>query len=362
MNTVAMNAHRYWMLLACAAVPWADAWAQSVSSSVVGFTSVEVAPDQDTVLAVTLHESLDFAGSTDGQVTVVGATATVSLGDSYLGVADRFADSHYLKVLSGTERGRVLPVVGNSSTTVTVALEGTSVLAFEQGDQLAIIPWWTLASLLPPSMQPAEQVSSTDLPPDRQLEILLYQGGVGTSLSPTRVFYLAAGGWKESTLGFPEANGVRIHPHAALVVRARSGGSAFRLFTLGQVNEHDSARLLETRIGGRQDNVLGLHRPVSTTLDDLWANGLDLAFDESASTAAEERGDELLVIDNEDGSRNRAPAATYFRLGGQWVRDEAGFPEAGGDEIAPESVLILRKAPSATGDPVLWIDSPNYLQ
>lgn len=331
--------------------------AQTVSSPTVGFVSLDIQPDADTVLTPGFSQAPDFSGKLSGTPTVNGSSAIINIQTQSVGTANQYANSHYLFVRSGGSSGMVLPITGNSVTSLIVDLSDVPSLSMAAEDAISIIPWWTIETLFPAADQPALQKAAGDLPPDRKVEILLYEGGQGTSLSPSRIFYLATAGWRESTRGFPSADDVIIHPRAVMVVRSSAGGSAWKLITKGNVNGNNSAMLLKTRNSGPQDNIVGIDRPVGAMLNEL---GMESAFVESASNAANDRADELLVMDNAGSAKNRAPSATYFRAGGQWRRDTSGFPESGGDVIPAEAGLIVRKAPTTNGDPVVWVNPPNY--
>lgn len=332
--------------------------AQTVSSPVVGFVALDIQPDSDTVVTVGFHQAPEFSGKLSGAPLISDGAATLNLqAGSGIGTGNQFAGSHYIRVRTGNESGKILPILSNTASSVTVDLEGAAGLQIAIGDQISIIPWWTLETLFPSAKQPAAQQSAGDLPPDRKLEMLLYTGGVGTSLSPSRIFFLTASGWKESKRGFPSAGGVIIRPYAVMVMRSKSGGAAWKLFSSGSVNANDSAILLQTSANEPQDNVIGIDRPVAAKLSEL---GLESAFEESASNDSADRKDELLILDNSEGTKNRPPAATYFRSGGQWILDDAGFPESGNDVIPAEAGLIVRKSVSQNGLPVVWVNQANY--
>ncbi|MCF6238658.1 MAG: TIGR02597 family protein, partial [Candidatus Marinimicrobia bacterium] len=300
--------------------------AETVSSPVVGFVALDIQPDSDTVVTIGFHQAAEFSGKLSAAASISDGTATLNLqAVSGIGAANQFAGSYYIRVRTGNESGRVLPILSNTTSSVTVDLEGAAELQIAIEDQISIIPWWTLETLFPSAEQPAEQQSAGNLPPERKLEMLLYTGGDGTSLSPSRIFFLTASGWKESKREFPSAGGVIIRPFAVMLMRSKSSGVTWKLLSSGRVNENDSAILLQTSINGSQDNVIGIDRPVAAKLNEL---GLESAFEESASNDPADRKDELLILDNSESTKNRPPSATYFRTGGQWVLDGAGFPES----------------------------------
>jgi uncharacterized protein (TIGR02597 family) len=106
-----------------------------------------------------------------------------------------------------------------------------------------------------------------------------------------------------------------------------------------------------------RDTMIGLPRPVSITLDDLdFAPG---QFVESATIAAGDRKDQLLVFDNAEALRNKQPDAVYFRSGGQWLSAESGSA-AGSQPIEPSAGLLVRRAAGSGTTPILWVNSPTY--
>lgn len=331
--------------------------AETVSSPIVGFVSVNVEPDSDTVFAPTFHKPASFVGRVAAAPTIANGVATISLNVANLGLLNEYADTHYLSILSGAESGKKFKITTSRSTSLDIDLDGQSSLSLLAGHEVAVIGYWTLESLFPPDQQPAEQKASGNFPPQRELELLVYEGGDGVSISPAHVYFLTTTGWKKSTKGFPDANTDIVQPNSVVVLRTNGGGTAWDLVTVGNVDQDPSAVVLRTAVGKKQDNMVGINRPVSVQVSEL---GLETAFIESPSTSEGDRQDELLVVDNSSGAKNRVPTRTYFRSGGAWISDEAGFPNADADEISPDSALIVRKAPTQDGLPVLWVNLPNY--
>jgi uncharacterized protein (TIGR02597 family) len=113
---------------------------------------------------------------------------------------------------------------------------------------------------------------------------------------------------------------------------------------------------LKTLTTNRQDNYLGLARPVTVTLDDsqLVSSG---AF--SASPFPGVHTDELLTFDNTVAQRNKSAAAVYYYWSGGWRRVGAGSTIVGTDPVfAPGSGVVIRKGTNSSSP--AWINSPSY--
>src|SRR5205823_4490027 len=98
---------------------------------------------------------------------------------------------------------------------------------------------------------------------------------------------------------------------------------------------------LPTGATNKQDNMLGLARSVTVSLDDsqLVSSG---AF--AASPLPGSRTDELLIFDNSTAAKNKSSAAIYFYWSNAWRRVGAGTTVVGADQVfIPGTGVIVRK-------------------
>lgn len=331
---------------------------ETVTSPVVGFTSQTVNPGDDSILKVGFHQAPVFSGRLESDPVNLGGAWLFDFSGEPLAGENFQSGTHYVKAIDGQSAGATFEITSNESDKVTVVL-GTGGIGLSGGDRVSIIPHWTLETLIPTQEQPASQRATGNFPPDRRLELYRYTSHAGTGFSPSRIFFLTVSGWKESKKGFPDANNEPIAADAVMWLRPRAGVDSWKLVTSGTVNSSDFVTLLKTHAEMHQDTVVGLNRPVPIAINDLGLND-EAVFRSSASTAGEDRLDELHILDNGVSGANRIPSAVYFRTGGEWRSDDAGFPEAMNVLIDSDSGLIVRKAPTENGEPVVWVNHPNY--
>jgi uncharacterized protein (TIGR02597 family) len=200
--------------------------------------------------------------------------------------------------------------------------------------------------------------SDGPLASQRRSELLFFDATTsGTSLAPTRRFFVTAANWFEVG-GYQTAGNTFLEPGQAFIIRHPAGVAATSFVPNQQVYGGLVTTAVRVSDANPRDTMIALPRPVPMQLDELdFAPG---QFVESAGTDPGVRQDQLLVFDNADPMRNKQPDAVFFRVGGQWVRDANGFPAAGQVPIEPSAGLLVRKATGATNQPVLWVNSPIY--
>ncbi|MGZ4971186.1 MAG: TIGR02597 family protein, partial [Limisphaerales bacterium] len=105
----------------------------------------------------------------------------------------------------------------------------------------------------------------------------------------------------------------------------------------------------------KQDNYIGLMRPVTLTLDgsQLISSG---AF--APSPLPGNRTDELLFFDNTITAKNKSSSSVYYYWNSAWRRVGAGSAVVGSDPVfAPGTGIILRKG---TNSQATWINTPDF--
>jgi uncharacterized protein (TIGR02597 family) len=336
--------------------------AAEVFSPVFGFMKFDCPADSDTVVSAPFHPAPRWAGRAAGSPTDQGGnTIRLSLKDSPAFAAGELtATPHFLycRDLSGAHRGRHFRIVQHGADTVDVTASLAELGSLTNDGLVSVIPAWTLDTLLPPGTQTALHASSGPLATERVSELLFFDvATVGTSLAPSRRFYVTASDWYEVG-SFADAGNTVLDPGQAFIIRHPAGVAMTSFVPNQQVYGGLVSVPLRVSSESARDTMLSLPRPVSITLADLdFAPG---QFVESATTAPGDRKDQLLVFDNAEALRNKQPDAVYFRSGGQWVRDQPGFPPADLAPIEPSAGLLVRKAVGADNNPVLWVNSPTY--
>ena len=331
-------------------------------SAVVGYHETVCPGGSDTDVSVPFHRPAAFVGA----VETIRKLATpdrweigVAGGPGW--TADVFAESHYARMKDGAAAGAILPVKTNAAGEITVAwpdLAGP--LRSAAGDALEIIPFWTLATLLPPATQTALHPSTGMLSSQRGSELLLFNAARdGIEQAPEAVYFVTAAGWFATGPDFPSANDVIVPPNTGFIVRHQAGAAPTVFRASLNVDRSPAGSLISARQGHPRDTRVALNRPLPTVLGDLVLNPAQFA--PSRNTAPNDRKDELLLFDNAEAAQNKTPAARFFRVGGHWRRvDPANaHPVADDTPLNAGAVLVIRKAPARNNAELPWVQPAN---
>ncbi len=332
--------------------------AESFVTQPVGYFTITCRSGSDTIASAPFRREVVFRGTLDAEPTLAGGLTTLTpttLSGDFTSVP------HYLVFRDGSSaEGRHFPVVTQDGATLGIELGDLESPGLTTGDDFELIPYWTLDTLFPADNATIHE-SAGLLLHERGTEILFFDtGSAAINLAPSRKFFRIAAGWREATRGFPDAGAVIIPPGTSFVIRhpASAGDTAFVAYQY--VDDEVKAYPLLTSTQGSRDNHLASVRPVPTRLREL-----DLeapAFLASASTAGQDRGDELHVFDSVEAAVNRRASAVFFRVAGQWVEDDEAetFPNADETLIAPGAGLMIRKAATVDGAVAVWVNTPRY--
>ena len=326
-----------------------------------GFNRITCKGGADTIVSIPFFREPAFTGKVAAKNTLGGGDVSITAEGTSPFTANQFtSSSFYIRFREGSAlEGASFDINDNDPSSVTVSPGEENLDAISVGDVFDIIPHWTLAAIWPVGSQSSLHLSTSKLLPGRgSLVLFTDASGDGIDLAPDLAFFLTAEGWFQTTAGFPASDDVIVPPGQSLVIRHPSSSGDTVFITENRVEQYDQRIWLQTRVGEKSDNHLGIVRPVPVTLEDL---DLDSAFIDSASNDPGDREDELLVFDNADVSQNKSPAKTYFRVGGEWREDDGStYPVAGSDSIDPSSGIVIRKAATLDGNPVLWVNAPRY--
>lgn len=329
-------------------------------SPVVGFLKFDCPANADTVVSVPFHRAPRWAGrllsapSDEG-----GGVFRLALKDTPSFAANELKATPHLLFCRDPAgpQGRHFPIIAHGASSIDISAGAADLNGLAIDSRISVIPAWTLDSLFPAATQTTFHASTGPLATQRVSELLFFDNTtVGTSLAPTRRFYVTASGWFEAGT-FLAAGSTVIAPGQAFLIRHPAGVAATTFVPNQQVYGGKVTLEIPVANGKSRDTMLSPPRPVSLTL-----GRLDFApgdFVESASTAPVDRKDQLLVYDNSQTGQNKLPVATYFRSGGQWRRDGTN---AVSDSVViePSAGLLLRKAAGGADTVVLWKNAPVY--
>ena len=346
------------------ALIWMLALSQSetaeVYSPVFGFLKYDCPANSDTVVSVPFHSSPRWAGRlSDAPSNQGGNVMRLSLKDSPSFATGELTDTPHLFLCrdQAGPTGRYFDIVAHGANTVDISALPADLGALTTDGLISIVPAWTLDRLFPADTQTTFHASGGPLASDRVSELLFFDDLTpGTSLAPTRRFYVTDAAWFEVG-SFGEAGSTVVLPGQAFIVRHPSGVAMTEFVANQQVFGEVVSLPVRVANGKARDTMLALPRPVTVTLDQL-----DLGpgvFEESSSTDPGDRKDQLLVFDNASVLQNKGPSATYFRSGGQWLRDGTNA-QSGSQSIEPSAGLLIRKAAGGSDQVLQWANAPTY--
>ena len=338
----------------------AGARAATVYSPVVGFVKFDCPPNADTVVSVPFHRAPRWAGRLlSAPSDQGGGVFRLALKDTPSFAANELKSTPHVLFCrdpAGPE-GRHFAITDHGANSIDVSAVAGDLSGLTVDSRISVIPSWTLDSLFPAATQTTLHASNGPLATQRGSELLFFDNTtVGTSLAPTRRFYVTTAGWFESGT-FLAAGSTVIAPGQAFLIRHPAGVAATTFVPNQQVYGGKVTLRVPVANGKARDTMLSPPRPVLLTLSQLdFAPG---DFVESASNAVADRKDQLLVYDNSQPEQNRLPAAIYFRSGGQWRRDGTNAV-SDSVTIEPSAGLLLRKAAGGADTVVLWKNAPIY--
>jgi uncharacterized protein (TIGR02597 family) len=332
-----------------------------------GFLHVTCLANSDTYVSVPFTRLPEFTGTIDSSssnvLTISGSTGWTA--NQFVYAQGTQPKSYYVILSSGTvanpKAGSTYSINSNSSTTLTLNLNGDDISSIPAGSVVTIIPYWTLNTLFPASNAGTEFTASAGSSPRTRATQILFPDftSAGINLAPPVGYYFYNGAWRQVG-GDPtvDMGDTTIGTEGYIIVR--NVQTTTTLTAMGSVLVNPLTTPLSTQANGQQDNAGALLRPVGVTLDNL---GLitSNAFAASPGSSADTRGDELLVYDNSSAAINKAPTGAYYYYNGAW-RLDGGDPtvDQGGTVIPAGTGFTIRKAQTSNGASAMWENTPTY--
>lgn len=303
-----------------------------------------------------------FKGDT---VTVGGHTFTVAAVSGTSLTLDRAFPDATANGLAGTynhspSEGRFYTVSANDAGSLTVNLNGDSLAPnVTAGTQVSVIPYWTLGTVFPAG-DAGKSFTISSSPKIRGTQILILDLAFsGINPSAKSINYFLNGSWQQAgnTDSAKVINDELIVPDAYFIVRNSNTSTTFT--PTGSVAVSRLSVPLTTNQNSQQDNAVALARPTDVTLDQL---GLVTSGAFTPSQSTKQRGDLLLLFDNNLQGFNKSADGIYFYLNGSWRK--AGDPDPNATynllTIPAGTGFIVRKNQSANPT-TFWQNSRNFL-
>jgi uncharacterized protein (TIGR02597 family) len=271
---------------------------------------------------------------------------------------------NYVVLTSGAKQGATFIITNNSSDTLdTLApLPGCDDLSgVSAGDQLAVVPYWTLGTVFPGGAGITPSISSTTSGLRTEL-LFLHSGPYWSGLPPTAAygFYFYNSHWRRSFPSIaPTSNfdGVVILPDQYFIVRQMPKSPTTTFTAGGNIVQYSTRTCLYAdSVTTNWDNYVANYHSTTQTLDQA---GLAAAFTASNPGATNPAiNDLLLVYDNTAMKMTKAPAHVYFYYIDHWadLNNPPYTINRGGDPVfIPGTGVTVRKRPGSTQ---VWVISP----
>ena len=380
------NLFRNWKaiarIVALAITMTSPGWAQSGTTSPQGLYKLGaydntghylgLLTNSDTLISLPFTRTPEFLGSV---ASVSGSTLTVAgspawSANQFVYVSGTQPKTYFVLIGAGPsgttnpKEGAIYTVTANTSNSLTLTLNGDDISSIPANSQITVIPYWTLATVFPPS---DSNVSFTPTTSTRlfKTEILIpnYAGvGVNVAYSNTYYFINTAGnvGWRLfNDSGTKDHGDDILLPDGYFVVHNLNAAPTLPLALYGTALTGKVVTPQTTQAAIAQDNPTSMIRPIDVSLNNTGLSPANGSF--VATTTTRQLRDELLVFDNSKTSYNKSPSATYYYFNNAWrLFNDAGTVDHGADIIPAGSALIIRKAASTTGQTAFWTNTATY--
>jgi uncharacterized protein (TIGR02597 family) len=322
-------------------------YAQSVSSTPVGYVTLTINGNGFTSLSNPLENAIVYSGNASG---VSGSTITSSFAmtDSELSGTDPNGDStHYLQ----TADGIILDITSNTTSTITVGQDISSLIS--DGDSISVKQHSTLGDLLGTD----NSIGLTSGADINTSDIIYVMSGDGSGTYSTYYYqtdpfggFLGGDGWRTAGNTSEDMSGVTLAADDGVFVKRISAGD-ISLVVTGTVNTVEHRRDLPAGF-----SLVSYPFPVGTTLDD---SGIYSATNGYQSGADINSSDAVYVIAL-NGSftlyyRQTDPFGGF--LGGDGWRIAGDTSTDVGDTIIPVGSSIII---NHIGSGLAWTDALPY--
>jgi len=344
-----------------AAILAVSSYAAIADGNVVGVNAVDVPAGSDTYVSVPFTDAV-----VDGLVVDSTSGSNIVLTTGGLTV-DEFADLYYVRFTSGALKGKWFTITNNGAGDLTV--DG-DVSTAGNGDELAVVKHWTLATIFPDGYEGLAFVGGSIFARPFEVRYVDVASLVAVNKSSTDTFFFnsAAQGWRRfGSSAATSFDDFVIPPQGFLILRNTRPASTgnpddpqtlvdestgdLKFFAFGGSADGSVVETVPVEAAAN-DTILGALNVFPTTLADLNLGGTP-AFVSSPSFL--QRQDELRVWDNSVLATNKSTSDTFYYSQGNWRRVGSPFATTFDDfELPAGSVIMLRKV-AGTPATVDWI-------
>ena len=344
----------------------------------VGYITVAVPANADTTIAPSLSQApLLQAASTGIAGDVITVAATGAATDAFINALPDTNSKTYVLVITGPLAGLRYPVTANTATTVTVNAGATTLATqgFVSGNQIAVVPYWTLNTLFPAGAG-VGQTSGDILNPSSWV-LFSDQTNVGANRGSSALYIYWAGGPDSGGQGdfaagwYIDGNPwdgtkdtVALDPAVMMTIRTTPANS---LTISGTVPSAPLATRLLTATE-TNDEYLACPYPIDTSLGD--SNLSSVVAAESADIL--NPTEFVFVYDDTAAGQNKAASAQYMYWAGGTDPAQGDFAAGwyiNGDPwsgVVTDKVLkagrcfTVRKAAAGSASSAIWTAALPY--
>jgi len=243
---------------------------------------------------------------------------------------------------AGAKEGRTYAITdntNNSLTVITTAFDDAS--GIPANTQIEIIPYWTPATIFPPSDAGISFTPTTNPPAYQTLIRVPDYSVAGTGFRYAAEYYFSSGAWQRVSGG--DGSDDPLLPDGYFVVRNSSTAPTLPVIHIGSVLLKKLSVYLATSPNQAQNNPVSMVRPINVALDATGLHPGDGSFGGGAS------GDKLLLFNNAAVGIDKSPSAiytydTHWRLSG-----DTALSDRGADIIPAGTGSVVQKAANAQG-------------
>ena len=336
--------------------------AQQVTSGIFGYYKLTLLGNSDTIV------SIPFARLPAATVQVASAASNVvqfqgSPGwtpGQFVYASGTQSNTYYVRIESGALEGQYFDVNTNDASSLTLNLNGGSLTGLAANDQISVIPYWTFGTVF---------VNGNGIVPSTSLnvhntEILLpslTNSGINISAGSPYFYYTNSGTvvWRKQGSSITNRNDDKLPPNCYLIIRHKNVATNTTFISFGDVILTKVSIPLNVNSTNKQDNPIGLTRPLQVSLSDskLVDSG---AFIPSSSVTV--HSDELYVFDNTATNFNKSAGTPYFyytnATTAAWRHQGSSVDMSKSNIFLPGTGFIIRKVAATSS--LLWSNTPTY--
>src|SRR5438067_2736470 len=328
------------LLLSGASVNFASAQVTAMTDP-VGFTKTSLLRGSDTFVSIPFTRPPEFIGGI-ASTTVPGAITVAGIPwmPSQFKYVQGSQPKHYYALIgggAGTKEGRTYAIADNthnSLTLTTAAFDNASGIPADT--QIEIIPYWTPATIFPPSDAGISFTVTTNPPSYQTLIRVPDYSAAGTGFTYAAEYYFNSGEWQRVSGG--DGSDDPLLPDGYFVVRNSSPAPTLSLTNIGSVLLKKLSVYLATSTNRAQNNPVSMVRPTNVALEATGLNPGDGSFGGGAT------GDKLLLFNNAAVGIDKSPSAIYTYDSHWRLSGDSTASDRGADIIPAGTGFVVQKA------------------